>query len=57
MHINLKFSTSWYYPFWWKWPDMFKKHKEVGNIFAIYICNILRKIDAIALCSIVMKSV
>ena len=22
MEMNVKVSTSWYYPFWWKWPDM-----------------------------------
>ena len=27
MQINVEVSTSWYYPFSWKWPDMFKIRK------------------------------
>ena len=27
MQINIEVSTSWYYRFWWKWPDMSKVSK------------------------------
>ena len=27
MQRNGKVSTSWYCPFWWKWPDMSKVPK------------------------------
>ena len=30
MHISIKVSTSWYYLFWCKWPDMFKM-PEIEN--------------------------
>ena len=54
MQINVKVSTSWYYPFSWKWPVMFKIPKiRVGNIFAI--CS--EKIVATFLCSIMMKNI
>ena len=31
MQINVKVSTSWYYPFWRKWPDMFKIPNNTQN--------------------------
>ena len=31
MQINVKVSTSWYYPFWRKWPDMFKIPSNTQN--------------------------
>ena len=52
--INVKVSTSWYYPFSWKWPDMFKIPK-IGSWQ--YFCNILRRIVANALCSIVIQNI
>ena len=54
MQINAEVSTSWYYPFRWKWPDMFKIPK-IGSWE--YFCNILRKMVATALCSIVMQNI
>ena len=54
MQINDKVSTSWYYPFWWKWPGMFKIPK-IGSWKYFY--NILRKIVATPLCSIVMQNI
>ena len=31
MHINVKVSTSWYYPLRWKQPDMFKIPKIISQ--------------------------
>ena len=53
MQINVKGSTSWYYPFWWKWSDM-SKIPKIGSWK--YFCNILRKIVATALCSVVIQN-
>ena len=36
MQINIKVSTSWYYCFWWKWPDMFKAPKNCRKCFVFY---------------------
>ena len=52
MHVNIKVSTSWYYRFWWKWPDIPKYLKyEIGNIFAKY----LKKASQLLLRSILMQ--
>ena len=42
MQINVKNSTSWYYPLWWKQPDIFKIPK-IGS--QLYFCNILEKMS------------
>ena len=51
--INVKVSTSLYYPFWWRLTDVFKISK-IG--IWQYFCNIL-KIVTTALCSTVMQDI
>ena len=40
IEINIKVSTSWHYPFWWKWQSLSKAPK-IGTQW--YFGNILRK--------------
>ena len=40
MQINIKFSPSWQYNFWWKWPDMPKVHEIKSSE---YFCNTFKK--------------
>ena len=54
MQIIVKGSTSWYYPFWWKWSDM-SKIPKIGSWK--YCCNILKKIVATALCSVMIQNI
>ena len=53
MQINVKFSTSWYYPFWLWWPGMCKNAQN--RKLVIFLQYIFKNIVATALCSIVMQ--